>query len=174
MKRIKQLRDQVDYQTKDFDDYKTNLYYGVVEIANVLEVPEALPSRVKEQDIRNYYYQTYWIPCMEQVVAELDKKFDNHTESAMQIQLLIPARMKEAAQAGKVDKESLVDRMEEFPTVIGASRNPMEVDVGAWIYHWTRGDGAADTSPPNNALEALDGCASDFFPTVAKMLQVEI
>lgn len=109
----------------------------------------------------DFFRSQMFLPYLQRLVSELENRFSKHKEKVFRIQNLIPKYL------GQFDELRSV--YEFYAAVLESDLQEFKAEFELWAMKWKDVSGE---SLPCGALEALNMCNPDLFPTVHMLLKV--
>jgi hypothetical protein len=144
------------------------MFVAVKGIARQSDVEIKIPStkirRANQLNITSpeaFFRSQMFLPYLQRLDSELEIRFSKHKDKVFRIQNLIPKYL------GQFDEVRSV--YEFYQTVLESQLEDFKAEFALWRMKWKN---VSDEALPGGALEALNSCSPDLFPTIHMLLKV--
>lgn len=158
-------------ERKDSEVVFKSIFQKNSSLCEKFEVSVTIPRRAKQQihrdnypadDPETFFRQSVYIPYMDQLISELESRFQDQGETCSLLWCLIP-KFCTSATGDQINR-----LLEKYQTDIESSTVVLP-EVKRWLNKW---ENAAGEKRPSNAIEALSDCTNDLYPNVRILLQI--
>lgn len=164
------------------DYFRNGIWIRVKTLASQLNIEIKKPrccSRQKNRanfetnSVEDYYRLSIFIPLLDNVIMDLNSRFDSSTFDVFHLPLILPNCAIESMNNEELKEESLKKLINRFyplldipdeSTGLTLFKNEFEL----WRRKWIRDQ----SSIPNTVIEALLVCDKDVYPIINKLLQL--
>ena len=145
------------------------VYEDSVEMIGELRIDELPGSRRAPRtgttDVRDYYRQKVYIPFLDFILAELERRFSAHNAMAMKISVLLPRSFR-ANQLQYSDVKSVA---EFYKQILSCPLESLESQFETWVQQWKD---IPLENLPLTITATIDECNKNFLPGVYSLLQI--
>ena len=116
-------------------------------------------------DVHDYYRQKVYIPFLDFVLAELDRRFSAHNAMAMKISVLLPRFF----QANQLQYSDVKPIAEFYKQILPCSLESLESQFETWVQQWRD---IPLENLPRTIMATIDECNKNFLPGIYSLLQI--
>lgn len=161
-----------------------NIFRNIEEMAKTLNVDIRKPRTCGRQtkranyEIQNpedYFRISSYVPLLDSVCADLNMRFSSDALDAFKLPLLLPESIVKLSVA-ELDEliHCIINR---FSSLLSCNKiletMKLKGEASLWQQKWKNGTMNIGEIPPSiSAIDALNGCDKDIFPTIHTLLQV--
>lgn len=124
-----------------------------------------------------FYRTSIYIPILDSVINDLQNRFSENVFNSFDLRLLMPATMDFEVLINSEEVNKIKERIIKFPEInsgiLGSNAVFLEAEYDLWLTKWLRvnkNDGRSKI--PKTALEVLEVCDKDMFPTINSLIHI--
>lgn len=177
----------LESKRKECDTVFAKIFVEVRNLCTDLDVEIKMPRLAGVQrhrpnyatsDPEDFFKKSIYIPLLDNIVIDLKSRFPKDTVECFGLQLLIPTSiLRESDPPHQSDSDSIKDKLcaltDKFSPILGLKTSLVQVqaEFDLWKTKWIR-EKQSGIKVPNTALDALEACDTDIFPTIHAFLKI--
>lgn len=155
----------------NFETYFNEIYNAAsVSARNNFDAEIRVPRTAKKQTVRDnppfdtpeeYYRRAIFLPCLDQLISQLEIRFDANEKIFSSIEIIIP-------KYASPEKVNLLENLKiYFENEVSDSL--LKAEYILWCAKW---ESVEKKSKPKCAMDALVSCDENFFPNIYRLIKI--